>query len=137
MKDDTWKIIADAPVQGKSYDKYAVVFHDSSHYYFGGYADNKNLNSILRLQPVGPSWTWSNVEQINSARLGHAVVSVSEKVMVIGGGGNNKNEACLLKNGQFNCIELSSSLYFYVHYPIVFTVPNNYRVCNYKAITLD
>ena len=108
---------------------YAVIFHGRSLYYFGGTDENHNdLNSILRLD--SGSWTWSNVGQINSARNGHEVILVGEKVMVVGGAGTKNNEACLLMvNGHFNCTELSSNLTDYALYPILFAVAENYESC--------
>ena len=86
------------------------------------------LNSILRLH--SGSWTWSIVGQINLARNGHEVISVGEKVMVVGGAGTKYNEAFLLMvNGQFNCTELSSNLTDYALYPILFAVAENYESC--------
>ena len=105
---------------------YAVIFHGSSHYYFGGFSDGF-LDSILRLQ--SGSWTWSNVGRINQARNGHAVTLVNETFMVVGGFGNYKNEACVLNNDQLNCTQLSSSLFFYAYYPILFSVADNYGNC--------
>ena len=132
LQDGIWSDIEEPPVDGGMY-LYAVVVQGSSHYYFGGYyvsADGSNvaLDSILRLQ--SGCWTWSNVGRINIPRRGHAVILVNETFMVAGGYGNNKNEACQRSNnGQFNCTELSSSLFWYTSYPIVFSVTDNYGNC--------
>ena len=126
FEDDIWSDIEEPPVDETRMYAYAVIFHGNSHYYFGGYGDSP-LASILRLQ--SGFWTWSNVGQINTARSGHEVISVGEKFMVIGGYGYNKNEACLLNNGQFYCADLSSSLEKYLDRPILFSVADNYGQC--------
>ena len=128
LQDDIWSDIEEPPVNGTRMYYYAVIVHGSSHYYFGGY-DGGDLNSILRLQ--SGSWKWSNVGQMKSYmhRLGHAVILVSKTFMVVGGDGTQKNEACLLNNGQFSCTELSSSLDSYIYYPILLSVADNFGNC--------
>ena len=126
LENDIWSDIEEPPVDATRFSNYAVIFHGSSHYYFGG-AQSGHSKSILRLQ--SGSWTWSNVGQMNSARYGHAVTLVNGTFMVVGGLGNIKNEACLLNNDDFNCTELSSSLNSYVFYPILFSVTDNYAIC--------
>ena len=126
LQNDIWSDIEDPPVDGTNMYYYAVVVHDSSHYYFGGYSDG-DTNSILRLQ--SGSWTWTNAGQLNSVRRGHGVIVVNDTFMVVGGGGDYKNEACVLNNNQFNCTELSSSLNNYGFDPILFSVADNYGNC--------
>ena len=126
LEGDNWIHTEEPPIDGEGYASYAVIFHGSSHYYFGGYYQGY-LDSILRLQ--SGSWTWTNVGQMNSARSSHAVTLVNEMFMVVGGYGNVNNEACVLNNGQFNCTELSSSLNNYVVYPLLFSVADNYGSC--------
>ena len=126
LEDDIWTDIEEPPVDRTSMSDYAVIFRGSSHYYFGG-SSGGNLNTILRLQ--SGSWTWSNIGRIKSARDGHAVISIGEKFMVVGGFGRYNNEACVLKNGRFSCKVLSSSLYYYAFYPILFSVADTYGSC--------
>ena len=127
LEDGIWSPIEEPPVDGIMYE-YAVIFHGSSHYYFGGYSgDHAEVDSILRLQ--SGSWIWSKVGRLNLARRAHAVILVGEKFMVVGGYGNINNEACLLDDVQFNCTKLPSSLDNYEYRPIVYHMDENYGSC--------
>ena len=107
--------------------RYAVTFHAGNFYYFGGRDNNGARDSILRLN--ASTWTWSNVGKLNSARLGHSVILVENKFMVIGGLGTQPNEACVLNDGQLSCTEQSTSLTNYVFTPLLFLVNNSYGNC--------
>ena len=126
FQDGNWSDIQEPPVDGSRFQGYAVIFHGGNHFFFGGFG-NGPLNSILRLN--GSSWTWSNVGQLNSARGGHSAIFFGNTVAVVGGQGTQRNEACLLKNEQFTCTELTSSLTDYEWWPILHLVDENYDTC--------
>ena len=126
FQNGNWSDIDEPPVGGTTWYQYAVIFHGSSHYYFGGTSAGF-LSSILRLQ--SGSWKWSDAGKMKSARSGHAVILVEGKIMVFGGFDYKKNEACIQNNGKFICEYLSSSLNNYVFYPILFSVTDNYAIC--------
>ena len=105
----------------------AAIFHEGFYYYFGGYS-TVEVDSILRLS--GSSWTWSHLGQLNSRRDGHGVILVGTTFMVVGGYRSQKNEACLLRTGQFICTKLTStSLYEYRFWPIMYLVDEDYGNC--------
>ena len=75
FEDGSWTDIEEIPVSGSSMRWQVAVFYAGNHYYFGGWSNGIGfLNSILRLS--GTLWTWSNVGNLNSARLGHGVILV-------------------------------------------------------------
>ena len=78
-----------------------------------------------------PIWTWSNVGQIIGSRVGHGVILIRDRFMIVGGPSSwtDKNEVCNLNNGKFNCIELASSLTKYAERPILFLVDAHYKNC--------
>ena len=121
-----WAIGDEPSAMAKIYE-YAVTFHAGNFYYFGGYGYFGRLDSILRLN--ADSWTWSNVGKLNSARLGHSVILIENKFMVIGGSDNQPNEACVLNDGQFSCTEQPNSLTDYRITPILFLVNKSYGDC--------
>ena len=134
LQSGIWSDLEEPPVDGWTLWNYVVIFYGTethgSHYYFGGRTTGYSvqlLSSILRLE--SGSWTWSNVGRIKSARMGHAVILVGEKFIVVGGEGNHNNEACLLNNYEFSCTKLSSSLTNYANSPILFSVADNYINC--------
>ena len=123
-----WIGIADPPTL-RSLSHYAVIYNTGNFYYFGGYSgySRDTLSSILCLHAA--TLSWSNVGQLNSARYGHGVIKVENIFMVIGGFGNQPNEACLLINGQFICEEKPSSLKSYAYKPLLFPVSGNFGKC--------
>ena len=125
FEDGNWSDFDEPPVG--TLDSYAVVVDAGNFYYFGGYDSGATVSSILRLN--GATWTWSNAGQLNSARHAHNVIMVDKTVMVIGGGGNQPNEACILTNAEFTCQRLSSSLYEYKYTPLLHLVNDNYGLC--------
>ena len=109
----TWSQIQQPPVSGYHYHNYAVVFHDSIHYYFGGYRRGaiglgNNIGSIFALKEK--TWKWSKLGKMKTSRSGHRVIKVGERFTIVGGGGNKNNEDCLLNDGKFICSELPSKL---------------------------
>ena len=126
FENGNWSDIQEPPVNER-FMGYAVIFHGGDHFFFGGFDGSNYLDSIFRLS--GSSWTWSNVGQLNSVRRGHGVILANNKFTVVGGDGNQKNEACLLDNEQFTCTELSSSLNGYRWWPILHLVDENYGTC--------
>ena len=122
FENGNWSDLQEAPVH-LSFRSYAAIFYGGNFYYFGGY----DLTSILRLSAA--SWTWSIVGQLNASRNGHGVILVDNKFMVIGGSDIRPTEACLLRNGRFNCEEKRSSLLKDFNTPILFLVDDNYQDC--------
>ena len=49
--------------------------------------------------------------------------------MIVGGHETDKNQACNLDNGTFNCFEFASNLTLYAYTPILFLVDDNYKNC--------
>ena len=66
---------------------------------------------------------------MNSARQGHGVILVGEKIIVVGGQGTIKNEECMFKNGKFSCTEVNADFYNYDFYPMMYLVDDNYKNC--------
>ena len=113
LENGTWKDIGKAPTaDGFRLHNYAVIYNGGHHYYFGG----DGYDTILALQEN--TWNWSNAGKMNSARKYHGVILVGDRFMVIGGSGD-KNEACQLKNGLFNCTEYASNMKDYNKYRVV------------------
>ena len=131
LEGDIWTEIEEPPINEDNIYNYAVIFHGGYHYYFGGfyghYSQGDPLDSIIALQEK--TWTWSDIGKINTPRMGHAVILIGERLMVVGGWSDKKNEACVLKNGKFNCTELTSSLFRYQYTPILFLVDNDFDNC--------
>ena len=123
-----WTPIGEPPVGGYQIYGYAAIFHSGYHYYFGGSKGGSDeLNSILALQEK--TWTWSSFGKMKTSREGHGVIFVGDRFMLIGGYGTKKNEACFLKNDQFSCKQVASSLKDYVYYPILYLVDGTYKSC--------
>ena len=121
-----WSDIPDAPVASKL-SHYAVIFNAGNFYYFGGslgYPDN----TIRSLSAA--TWTWSEVGRLNAARYGHGVILVDNNFMIVGGNGNQPNEACHLNNGQFICEQKTSRLTNFYGSQILFRVSENYELCS-------
>ena len=71
FQDGDWSDIQEPPIDGVRMRGYAVIFDGGNHFFFGGWNDSE-LNSILRLS--GSLWTWSNVGQLNSPRVGPSAI---------------------------------------------------------------
>lgn len=108
---------------------YVAISYGSYFYYFGGFCGLgcETLNSILGLQKF--SWTWSHHGKMKATREGHAVIMFGDRFMIIGGIGYKKNEACLLKNGEFDCTAFTTSLTNYANMPILYLVEKYYENC--------
>ena len=106
---------------------YAVIFHASTHYYFGGISSYGALDSIFALEEN--TWTWSKRGSMNSKRYAHGVILLEEKIMVVGGDGKKKNEACVLNNGQFSCTKFTTLLNDYAYYPVLYVLDEDQKNC--------
>ena len=126
FEDGNWRDIQEPQVDG-ALNRYAAIFYAGNFYYFGGYGGTGLLSSILRLNAA--SWTWSNVGQMSSPRVGHAVTLVENKFMLIGGSGIQPNEARTLDNDKFTCEEKPSSLTNYGWRPLLYVVNDSYGNC--------
>ena len=68
---------------------------------------------------------------MNTARDGHSVISVENRVMVVGGDGKTYNtESCVLKGDKMTCDDQESKLFDYSHIPHLFVVGHDYKDCN-------
>lgn len=126
FQDDKWTDIQDAP---KTLAGYAVVFSDGYFYYFGGGGD-LNGAGIIRLNAA--SWTWSDGYigfMAQTARVNHAVITIGNTFMVLGGHGKKYNEACVMNNDEMTCEKKSSFLQYFYESPAVFLVNDTYGNC--------
>ena len=124
MEGGTWRLIEPTPVQISAY---AVTFYAGHHYYFGGSSGSQIIKSIFALEEK--TWTWSKLGKMKSRRFGHGVILVEEKFVVIGGFEEMKNEACVLKKGEFSCKEFTTSLNDYAFWPILYLLDENQKSC--------
>ena len=138
FQNGNWIDVEDIPADGTRMYHHAVLFYAGNFYNFGGVTRfTEQLSSIFCLN--GVSWTWSNVGQMISPRYGHAVISIENRFMVVGGvqaDGNLavavpalKHEVCTLNNGFFSCTAFNSSLTNFYNTPVLYHVDKNYRTC--------
>ena len=117
------------PNNANSISDQAVVYVNSSYFYFGGYDDYppKHAESIIaRLD--GLSYKWSKIGQLNEARDGHNAIYFNNHFLVVGGDGTYKTEKCVYNNNQMICYSQSPSLTEYAYTPELMIVYDDY--CN-------
>ena len=106
---------------------YNPLYHEGIFYFLGGYANNEPSTQIAALDSA--SWTWSLAGELNVGRVGHSVIKVGNRFMVVGGWHDTENESCILANGIFSCELHGSSLKQYFAYPILILVEEEYENC--------
>ena len=98
----------------------------------GGYRSQVLSDAIMRLDAF--TYAWSEVGEINKARLGHNVIEVGGELLVIGGCDiacdpkkqkEWATERCKFKNGKMTCKKQKPDLIMYINYPELLTVPDN------------
>ena len=105
----------------------AVVYAQSSYFYFGGYSvENGYLSIIARLDEE--SLTWTKVGQLNRGRSGHNAIHLNGHFIVVGGYYTRKTEKCLYNNNQMVCKLQYPSLNNYARTPELMAVPGNYCI---------
>ena len=87
---------------------------------FGFYSASSNKKQFLPGKKVGT---------LVNGRRGHGVIFDGEKILVIGGydgEGPVKNEVCSLEDSTMTCVEQSTVLGYYVYYPELFLVAEDF-----------
>ena len=106
---------------------YAPVFTNGVFYIVGGYVDERNSNTIARLDAI--TWSWSSVGRLQTSRNGHGAIWLNLNLIVVGGWEIMPTEFCKFENNEFTCTEQKSNLHDYGYFPLLFTVSDDYKNC--------
>ena len=85
------------------------------------------MSTIARFDPTENSWT--KLGNLNVARIGHAVIQVDTKFIVVGGRpdtypvGEIQTESCKLNGDSMTCTMRKPQLLLFSHYPVLMLMP--------------
>ena len=107
----------------------AVIHHQNAYFYFGGYTNYTEYDrTIARLD--GKTFRWSKLGQLNQGRNGHNVILLQSYFLVVGGYnydiGSVMSEKCHYSSGKIKCTAQQPGLYYYIDFPELLAVPDNY-----------
>ena len=121
-----WITIADYPFSKQLYLA-PVLYKFDSFFVFGGYT-GRSSTDIVRFSLKTQTWIFAGA--LNHQRHGHGVIGSGSGFLIVGGYGKPRTlptENCHINtNDEVECVTQKPKLYYYLHYPEMFHVTENF-----------